>query len=332
MKPLPKKIIIAAALVGGITIMAVGGYFLGQYWRQRQSSPAEQTETLSPCGDGVCQKLEKTKNLCPKDCQSTTPVSNNSTVVDSEAAETKLGFVAIHMEPGSGPEEQKNLTNPKTYWPNLISLIETADEFDVKLTLLFNPQWAEYILQDPEKLPLLRQWETHGHEIGYHQHGPQARGMNYWNGYTNQESYKSNFRFIGTIDDAMDLLIQLPADGKIYTVGMAAEKDRPYDWPSGMPYRVDGTNSGAVGPIQQETINGTTTTFLQHQLFVPGEKNSPSIDDLEKEIADMKDGEYLGVVFHAHNFTDETEIDYKELFKLLSGNLEILTVKDILGK
>jgi hypothetical protein len=44
----------------------------------------------------------------------------------------------------------------------------------------------------------------------------------------------------------------------------------------------------------------------------------------------MKKDEYLGIVFHAHNFTNETKTEYEELFKFLSENLNILTVKDIL--
>jgi hypothetical protein len=334
MKQTTKKILITLAIIAATAGVVTGGYFLGHYlWSMPTNSTTENPINKNPlCGDGVCQKIEEIKNLCPDDCANTA-VNNQSKneKITENKNQNYAGFVVIHMEPGTGVQEQKNLTNPQTYWPNLVDLVTAADKYEIKLTLLFNPQWAEYILQDQKKLSLLRSWETNGHEIGYHQHGPQAHGMNYWNGYTNQTAYQNRPQYQGTINDAMNLLIQLPADGKIYTAGVAAEEDRKYDWPTGVPYRVDGAADGAVGSIKQETVMGQNILFLQHQIFIPEGENAITFEEAEKEMAAMKDGEYFGLVFHAHNFTSDTKDDYEELFNLLSKNLVIKAVKNILG-
>jgi len=328
MKLVMKNSIIIGAAILAIVLASLGTYFAAKYWSSTTSSETEAvTNVSSPsCGDGVCQTIEKIKNTCAEDCLKAGDAEE--VLVNSDA--TSEGFVVIHMEPGTGAEEQKNLANPKTYWPNLVSLVETADLYDIKLTLLFNPEWADYILQNPDKLSVLRNWEADGHEIGYHHHGPQAHGMNYWNGYTNQIQYQNRQQYKGTIDDAMNLLTQLPIGRKIYTAGVAGEEDRLFDWPPGVPYRVDGTTGGAVDSMKQETINNQSITFLQHQIFIPEGENSISLDEIRKEATEMKKDEYLGIVFHAHNFTNETKTEYEELFKFLSENLNILTVKDIL--
>ncbi|MFA6527975.1 MAG: DUF2334 domain-containing protein [Candidatus Gracilibacteria bacterium] len=304
-----KKILILTSIILGIAFLCIGGYAVNKYWNNK-------TDT-SLCGNGQCGDPEKIEE----------------SIINNEQPETTkeiFGIIVIHMEPGTDPEEQKNLTNPETYWSNLVSLVETADQYDIKLTLLFNPQWAEYILKDSTKLTLLREWEADGHEIGYHQHEP-SKGSN-WNGYTNIKKYETETSYEGTIDDAMELLTQLPANGKIYTAGMSGtDEEREYDWPIDIPYRVDGVTSDEIlNEPTTETIREQTIWHISHSIFIPGEKES-TLENIEKTMDEAKSGQVIGIVFHAQNFTDQTKSDYEKLFALFGEkNITEETVRNIL--
>ena len=45
----------------------------------------------------------------------------------------------------------------------------------------FNPQWAEYILEDSNRINLLKHWQSQNYEIGIHHQGYDHGD---WNGYT----------------------------------------------------------------------------------------------------------------------------------------------------
>ncbi|MCP4632119.1 MAG: hypothetical protein GY855_04270, partial [candidate division Zixibacteria bacterium] len=144
-------------------------------------------------------------------------------------------FIAIHCEPGNDP---RSTSYAALNWPALIDLVDSADTHHMKLTLLMNPQWATYIIEDEYRLSLVRAWESNGHELGLHSHGPH---MNSWNGYTNQEEYFDSPHFIGTMDDLMNIVNQLPDSGQMVTACIASE-DQEHDFPAGVIYE---TNGGA---------------------------------------------------------------------------------------
>lgn len=337
MKLVLKNVIFSFTIILTIILVFLGSYFLTKYFSSQVETNVVTTNTnqtsnqTSSCGDGACSAIESKLKKCPADCQVSS--NNNSTTSDISSSSLR-GFVAIHMEPGVGLEEQKNLTNPKTYWSNLISLIETADKYNIKLTLLFNPQWAEYILQDNSRLTLLRSWEAEGHEMGYHQHGV-TQGQNYWNGYTSVPSQQKGPHYFGTIEEAMSLLTQLPANGKIYTAGVNIDdKDLQYDWPTGVQYRTNGggEQKTAVGSPTTLTINNQTITQVIHRIFIPGE-NATTLEDIEEDIGEAEVGQLVGIVFHVHNFNDETKSEYENLFQFFNDKeISIKAVKDILGE
>jgi len=100
-------------------------------------------------------------------------------------------FLAIHFEVGG---DTRNLAHQKEFWPVAIDLIKLANKYNAKLTLQFNPQWAEYILKDKNKFNLLKEWQNRGHEIGLHHHGYDHGN---WNGYTNRPGKENEPRFRG---------------------------------------------------------------------------------------------------------------------------------------
>lgn len=109
-------------------------------------------------------------------------------------------FLAIHFEVGG---HTKSLEYQKTLWPAAIDLVALADQYKANLTLQFNPQWAEYILQDRNNFNLLKQWQKQSHEVGLHHHGYDHGD---WNGYTNRPGKEDDPRFRGKIEDMMELM------------------------------------------------------------------------------------------------------------------------------
>lgn len=259
----------------------------------------------------------------------TKPSSSDTTPPEEfEAGEYTINtaFISIHMEPGSTP---KTTEYPELHWPDLVSLIALADEYNVKLSLVFNPQWATYILDDEEKLTLLRSWESTGHEIGLHHHGPHHGG---WNGYTDQEEYKDDFKYIGSVADMMELVNQLPASGQISVAGIGAEEDVDYDWPDGVIYETDG---GADGPADilsnptKNTYNGHTVISLRHAQYQVG-KMSLSLAEIASYLDEPQSEEYMGIIFHERNYAEDPA-KIEDLFQLFQDKgIQVKTVQDIM--
>lgn len=222
-------------------------------------------------------------------------------------------FIAVHCEPGPDPLSTNYVA---LNWPALTDLVNSADDHNMKLTLLMNPQWAMYIVEDEYRLRLVRVWETNGHELGLHSHGPH---MNNWNGYTNQEQYFNSSDFIGTMDDLMDVVNHLPFSGQMVTACVASE-DQEYDFPSGIIYE---TNGGAdkfedLWSIPTEYIwNGQDVLRVTHARYAAlfGEVNI-DLQQMSKILDDNESDEIMGIVFHCFEYADDSA-PYNTLFKLL---------------
>ncbi len=236
-------------------------------------------------------------------------------------------FIVIHLESGNDPQ---TTLYQKKYWSALVDLVALADTYDVSLTLEFNPQWATYILEDSEKLTLVRSWEAKGHEIGVHHHGPHHGS---WNGYTNEVEYIDNPQYIGAIDDMMELLNQLPISGKIVTGGISTDEDKDFDWPDGILYNIDGGMNGVddlLSSPTQDTFAGNEVISLTHAQYATDGKIAVSLQDIDKALGRADDGEVLGIIFHEKNYAEHPE-DIEELFQLFQeNNVEVETVSEIL--
>ncbi len=63
----------------------------------------------------------------------------------------------------------------------LQGMVKLANAQNVRLTLLFSPQYAFYIASAPVRLEELNGWKKNGHEIGAYHQGPASRA---WDGYS----------------------------------------------------------------------------------------------------------------------------------------------------
>jgi len=169
----------------------------------------------------------------------------------------QYAYMPIHMEPGNQPVDPVtgtiNFDRPKTYFKDMVKVVEAADVYGHHLTLMFNPQWAAYIVDPSCELPLddspgpeyayqgtdhsdclslIRAMELQGHELALHHHPLTAPST--WDGFTSAESWTADRDglpgeetyysdgsgpagadpyHLGDLDDLMAWLDQLPAAG-----------------------------------------------------------------------------------------------------------------------
>jgi len=256
--------------------------------------------------------------------------SNNDT---SEPDEVKL-FFAIHCEPGPFPN---TTAHPEEYWINLVGLVKTADKHGHFLTILMNPQWYTFILEEPARLQLVRTWEDTGHELGLHSHGPSAGN---WNGYTNDQEFTNHLKYQGTIQEMMNISLKVPQDHTIHSAAVT-DQNQDTDFPETILYDVGGGWEGVdhlVSSPTKEVINGIERLQLNHARYSGEEGGGISVPltILDEAIDNVSKDEVIGIVFHTFDYADMPLvyciIDYGDLFTYLKQEKDVTssTVSEIL--
>ncbi len=246
-------------------------------------------------------------------------------VVFEEVNDSKDAFIVVHMEPGGQPDKDDYVIE---HWPSLVDLVAEADSHDAHLTLLFNPQWASYIVEDDARLELVRSWEENGHELGLHHHGPHMKN---WNGYTNQNVYQNHPDYVGNVLDMMKIVNQLPASGQVMTACIGGGEDEDVDWPKGVKHETNGASlEDLISTPEVVDNDGQFVLKLTHHLFNPSSINGSSFEDLIEATSGMQAEEVMGIVFHANNYTQDADT-YDLLFDVLQQEgVDVITVSEIL--
>lgn len=95
----------------------------------------------------------------------------------TDEAELKIPYYFIAIYNNSYHGDREAPAKIKKDYEQLKKIITRADEYRIKLTLMFPPQWVNIINKDD-----LKAWEKSGHEVGaYHQ----SVFHKNWDGYTN---------------------------------------------------------------------------------------------------------------------------------------------------
>lgn len=128
-------------------------------------------------------------------------VSQDAAVVEG----VPFYFVAIHNEPYHRPGGEEEIA---AAYPVLQQIVDRANQYNIKLTLMFAAQWADYISASPERMADVESWKSQGHEIAGHHHSIYHGS---WDGYTDfseeeaiQERMKQGKQpeeYLGTLDD-----------------------------------------------------------------------------------------------------------------------------------
>ncbi|MBU4315476.1 hypothetical protein KJ673_03695, partial [Patescibacteria group bacterium] len=260
--------------------------------------------------------------------------------------------------------EQENISNrdlnyQKALWPTVVQLVELANKYSTKLTLAFNPQWAEYILKDESKIAVISAWKPQGHEIAFHHHG-----INHidWNGYTNrfgeidyEDDYKyidkyNSVDYIGTAQEGFDwikkLNTKINSPDEIIT-GCITDTaiDKPQDIAILTTGNLDLDNDLISAPLEQILPNEEKIIWIRHFLlssnFNPSydsnlyseeenfNKSKKSLEEIKQKYSEAENGDVAGVVFHGFDFYRFPSV-YEDLFNFFqSQEADVKTVRAI---
>ncbi len=208
--------------------------------------------------------------------------SDTDADTDTEVDGLVLAYFAVHLDPASAVDPisgEINSSRPSAYIEDLLDLVVAADAYEHRLTLMFTPQWAAWILDPASSFPsesviydhsthtvplnLVRAFEAKGHEIAIHHHALTSPAS--WDGFTDAESWQADRdgdgndetyladgsgphdpdpHYLGDMEAFMAWVGQLPVDGHTPIVSGTAE-----EWPPGF------LNSASGGPADYESYD-----------------------------------------------------------------------------
>lgn len=263
----------------------------------------------------------------------------SNTVLSANASDkSKKGpfgvFYAMHMEVGI---QKPEFVHQEQHWDSLVQMISLSNQYDVKITLLFNPQWAMYLLMDHNRHDMVKEWQRQGHEVGLHYHMVTHRD---WCGYTNRSDfvYTASPFYQGSVADMMQVMNQLADPEPILTACCGADiatKPFPYckpvppgfideiDFPNEIIYDIDGIHDGRVSPIKFE-FNGKIRYHLRHGIAM----QKSDIEERLNEIDSAERDEIIGFVTHESDYDPEL---MKKVFQYLKERqIHVQTVRHIM--
>ncbi|MEC8023020.1 MAG: hypothetical protein VX223_03750 [Myxococcota bacterium] len=259
----------------------------------------------------------------------------------------RYGYFAVHLDPGSLPfipgTMMPNPSRGMEYFDALAALVEAADASGHKLTLMFTAQWAAHVLSPTCRLPgapdaithsyqgveattclqLVRAFEKHGHEIGVHHHPQGVKAS--WDGFTNEEAPHPS-GYLGTVDDLMTWVGQVPVDGSD-SVRAGTLEEYP------VTHAIRFTGARGPTPYQDAAIrgdlvsqpcawNGDGSPVWRFRMRLYTKDFEMIREETAKAVADFMDvpGRWtLGFVAHAKD-VDGALSEYETLFSWLSNN------------
>jgi hypothetical protein len=86
------------------------------------------------------------------------------TFVENRIGNIPYYFVAIYNIQGSNSWGENNMEESYNY---LAEMTQRADDYNIKLTLMFLANWETYLAENPGRLAMLDEWKENGHEIVY---------------------------------------------------------------------------------------------------------------------------------------------------------------------
>lgn len=129
---------------------------------------------------------------------------------DSEGLqdETIPRYIFIfHVDPVAVGDD--DLDRVASHYNNVVSRVDYANQYDIKLSLWLGHAFAEYLERSEERLSELGKWIEAGHEIGIHHHSvykPRCGSgvQHQWDGYSSlveDEAIKTRAKMIGRLED-----------------------------------------------------------------------------------------------------------------------------------
>lgn len=221
-------------------------------------------------------------------------------------------FIAIHNEPhNSEPGSREKIDQG---YATLKEMVRKANEYNIKLTLMFTPQWADYISENSERMAELESWKKHGHEIAAHHHSIYHGNWDGYTDYTKKEAETQRIKqgktpeeYLGTFNDYIDKLKKL--NQNIHSGCVNEEHDKA-EMPDEIIYGTCSgfANYGEPGRRESDAQNldkgknefitvgnykGIQRKWLTHY------QTNNEVETAKKVVASMKGGVW-GSVFHSN--------------------------------
>lgn len=218
-----------------------------------------------------------------------------------------LHFIAVHCDPGAEfPGE----------FVNLESMVATASEAGIRLTLMFTPQWADFFQGDPSRSAKLSEWSAKGHEIAMHHHSVYHPGT--WDGYSDfeVEQYAAIMGMakaekqekLGTLSDfEAKLNAMYPGmkagcanaemDKKVMPASITHDTCSGFYTTYAYPLGTRSEGSDPLIGVNDFVLAGTTANGVWRQWLGHGLISAPFIEDAEVALREMTSGAH-GVVVH----------------------------------
>lgn len=224
-------------------------------------------------------------------------------------------FFVVHCDP-----------NEAYNFPNLEILVDSANNYNVKLTIEFTSYWVDSIMPYPARLNKIATWKSQGHEIGMHHHEVTAFGI--WDGYSNLsmiEIYnagRDTNNYKGNVDSLYNFVQQITSS-PIKTIGV----EDSLEMPSQALYQTKGFSitHGFSNPFSY-MCNGISYCKTSHCFINDLFKEQ----QLEANYPSMSNYTILGANCHVYNFVSDP-LPIVSYFQFLNENgIASKTVENIL--
>ncbi len=276
--------------------------------------------------------------------------------------------LVIHLDPNGNERQHATSQN----WERLTNAVDAADRHGHKLTLLMTADWSDLINADQQRKNTLESWIAGGHEVGFHLH---TCGHVSPDGYRDVQHRCKGANNRGSVNIAFEKVQTLLNDlgSEVITAAQGPNTSgtfRSAEWQDGVVFATGVLKDNTDGHSDHRfiTLPRCTTEYgnnysgsqsrwpvaeIGHAQLNVGtfttNQSQNNIAALESEIELLKSGNhseqdlYLGVVFHAREYTDNprqtsldsygTDREYLDaIFTLFSETeVSVLTVREILS-
>ena len=162
-------------------------------------------ESSSPAGTGGTDATGGASGTGGTDATGGASGTGGTDATVDAGTEGPLYFIAIHNEPWHFSSDGK--AGIASEFEVLREMVAKADDVNVKLTLMFTAQWADYIVESAPRHDEVRAWKAKGHEIAAHHHSVYHGNWDGYTDYTEAEAIAHRLKststpesYIGTLD------------------------------------------------------------------------------------------------------------------------------------
>ena len=353
---LPRSVLISISISICINVLAACG-------DGPKQMPADLRESeLGDAGirsDGSAPDPRPTHDAGPRAPDQSVPGRQTDQGIAAPTPTSPSVFLVVHLDP-------KEATVPNFQrMTALMAAVETrkAAGFNHRMTLLFTPEWGDFIAGDAARRQTVGAWVKAGHELGFHHHT--AAHFNP-DGYSDDPAQQdpmlcknpSGCTVADAVDEIREMITHQDIGGTMKTavVGPTDSSGKTYydEFPAdflyaGAGYASDDGKQGwyandptnlLAGPQCQQpplwpNVRPGNVKALSHMQFDvgSGKKNSVPLNAIEDAFDAAQNDDYVGVVWHSADYAaTKGQPNIDALFDAMQARkLTSRTISELLG-